>query len=313
MDLKSLHKLDAWSQHIPLPRVLDLAVEVLEFCRKKNVISPNHLEDILPLLSFALPHNAKGCSQLLQSLTISSSVWDKLEQGLSNKKFLPIEITITLYEQYPSSLENEMLRVLTQYAEVVYTGDWCKDVVLSIAHFNSHHKFSDTDQSRYKSMKNHSPFEAHQQRNKINFWAESPVINAAARSKSVFSSCLKLLFKIVVETRYSISSVFGSMDYFEELKSKMHRELHEYFPSDIQHLVYLLTLPVTTGQGLKYFENYSQVLVVQNSLSEALQRGDVTTIRVLLCFFPYWLPILEQNQFLDKYVRQEWCELSSIS
>ncbi|KAK8752791.1 hypothetical protein OTU49_007656 [Cherax quadricarinatus] len=205
-----------------------------------------------------------------------------------------------------------MLRVLTQYAEVVYTGDWCKDVALSIAHFSSHHEFFDMDQSRYKSMKNRSPFETRQQSNKINFWAVSPVINAAARNKSIFFSCLKLLFKIVVETRYSISSVFGSMGYSEELKSKIHRELHEYFPSDI-HLVYLLTLPVTTGQGLKYFENYSQVLVVQNALSEALQRGGVTTIHVLLCFFPYWLPILEQNQFLDKYLRQEWCELSSIS
>ncbi|KAK8752925.1 hypothetical protein OTU49_008260, partial [Cherax quadricarinatus] len=144
------------------------------------------------------------------------------------------------------------LSMLMLCTQVIGVKMWHLALLTSVLIMN----FFDMDQSRYKSMKNRSPFETRQQSNKINFWAVSPVINAAARNKSIFFSCLKLLFKIVVETRYSISSVFGSMGYSEELKSKIHRELHEYFPSDI-HLVYLLTLPVTTGQGLKYFENYS--------------------------------------------------------
>nr|XP_045623803.1 uncharacterized protein LOC123773903 [Procambarus clarkii]XP_045623804.1 uncharacterized protein LOC123773903 [Procambarus clarkii]XP_045623805.1 uncharacterized protein LOC123773903 [Procambarus clarkii]XP_045623807.1 uncharacterized protein LOC123773903 [Procambarus clarkii] len=315
MDLRSSQECDLWAQHIPLPHLLDVTVQVLENCDKKSALSSNYLEDILPNLCFALPHNSKGCSQLLQSLPLSSTVWNKLEEGLSNKKYLPIEVSVMLYKQHPSSLEREMLRVLTQYA-AVYKGDWCNDVTLSIAYFKSHGESFGEDSSRdIQTNRTQPDSKSQSQCNKINFWANSPVICAAAHSHSVFTLGLKILFKIVAETNYSLSCIFGCRDYFAELLIKVNRELYEFFPTDMQHFVYLLTLPVTTGQGAKYFQNYSQLFVVQSALLKALERGgdSAATIRTLLCFFPYWLPVLYQNQFWDKYLKQEWCELPNIS
>lgn len=303
---------DSWMQHIPIPRLLDVVIQVLENCQEDNVLSSDLLEDVLPHLCFALPHNTKACSRVLRSLPLNSSVWNKVEEGLSHKENLPVEITATLYEQHPSALESEMLRILNQYAETVCMDDWCKETALSIVQFKPHGESLDIDPLIHSKMKKYQSHQTHSNCNKINFWSDSPIIVAAAHSHSVFSLCVQFLCCIVVQSNFSIASVSGSRDYFAEILNIMNGELYEFFPSNMQHLVYLLTLPLISGQGLKYFENFAQVSVVQDALSEEVQGGEVNTVRSLLCFFSYWFPVLEQYQFVDKYLRQGW-ELPNIS
>lgn len=206
-----------------------------------------------------------------------------------------------------------MLRVLNQYAETVCMSDWCKETALSIAHFKPHGESLDADLLAYSKIKRYQfPHETQSEcNNKKNFWADSPVIFAATHSHSIFSLCLQFLCKTVVQSNFSITSVFGSRDFFAEILNVMNGELYKVFPTNMQHLVYLLTLPITSGQGPKFFENVAQLSVVEDALFEALQ-GEVTTVCTLLCFFPYWLPILDQNQFVDKYLRQR-CKFPYIS
>ncbi|KAG7173106.1 uncharacterized protein LOC121861001 [Homarus americanus] len=297
---------DIWIQHVPLPRVLDVTVQLLETCDKAS--KQDLLEDVLPSLCFALPHNAKGCSQILHSLPRNSSVWHKLEEGLSNKKYLPVEVTATLYEQHVSALENEMIRVLSQYANVVYKDDWRNKKEISIAHFKAHGEPVNSDQSTgIKRKRDESPTESELECIKSNLWAHSPLVLAAVYSRSVFSLCVQFLIKVVVQSNFSISCILGSRDYFAQIFSEVDRELYELFPTHMQHLVYLLTLPITVTQGPKYLNNPTQLSVIENALLKAMRAGS-DEVRALLCFFPYWLPVLDQSQFFNNYLRQEVCE-----
>ncbi|ROT85022.1 hypothetical protein C7M84_021563 [Penaeus vannamei] len=89
--LQGLLQQDLWMQHIPLPRILDLIIQVLSKNGEGKSVQIDTLEALLPHLCFALPPVGHNCTKLLKTLPQSSSVWKKLEEGLKDGKHLPVE------------------------------------------------------------------------------------------------------------------------------------------------------------------------------------------------------------------------------
>lgn len=238
-------------------------------------------------------------------------MWNKLEDGLLNKKYLPVDITVTLYQHRPATLETEMFGVLGKYADTNYKDDWSDDATLGIIHFKPH----GGSPGVYRSLKRkRSPCLADVSLNgnvKNNLWGGSPAVAAAARCPSVFSQCLNILFKVAVQSDFSLSFVYGCRDFFAVLVDKIDGELYKLFPPNLQHLVYILTLPITASLGHEYLETFAESDVVENALMEALKAGNeaIPIVRSLLCFFPYWLPILRKNGFLHKHLQEGWYEV----
>lgn len=224
-------------------------------------------------------------------------VWGRLEEGLTQKKHLPVEITVCLYNTHPSALESEVIRVLRRYADQPVDSDWRdwrEGSYFTVSRFVSTREIrSDGSNGSIRNDSNH--------------WNESPVIEASVQSSKVFSVCLSLLFKIL-KGKHSITAVFASSDYFSLVFGIARHDLFTLFPPHLQHLAYVLTLPLVSGSGDGYFQNAKNVSVAERALTEALSGvAGSEEVKSLLCFFPFWLPVLDRRKFLDKYLIDWWC------
>ncbi|KAK4291582.1 hypothetical protein Pmani_035593 [Petrolisthes manimaculis] len=383
-----------WLKCVPRPHLLDVLIQILSVGDggegtgdggegvgdggegvgdggEGTSVSTSIIEDLLPDLCFSLPHRAQGCVTLLNSLSQKSVVWDKLEEGLIKKKYLPVEVTVAIYTARNTTLEKEVIRVMSLYANNTYNEDWWKKSWFTVTNFmstletgsggssggggggdggggsgdggngdggsgggggdnlasNSTHavlSLINADSSKsaalnlsgkmnslqtVKSSQNVTSIQkTGSLDNRINHWAESPVIEASVHSSTVFSMCLSLLFKILKD-KHSISAVFASSDYFSRAFRIAKYNLFTLFPPHLQHLVYVLTLPLVSGLGDEYFQSDVRVSVVQEALREALRaENGMVMVKAVLCFFPFWLPVLQQRKFLDKYLLDWWCD-----
>ncbi|KAK3862395.1 hypothetical protein Pcinc_031742 [Petrolisthes cinctipes] len=247
-----------WLKCTPRPHLLDVLIQVLSGGStgdggEGTGVSTNVIEDLLPDLCFSLPHRAQGCVTLLNSLSQKSVVWDKLEEGLIKKKHLPVEVTVALYTTRSTTLENEVIRVLSLYASQTCNEDWRKRSCFTVAHFMS-----------------------------------------------------------TIETGGGGDG--GSGDGSDggdggdggggggNLASNSTRAVLSLKNTDSSK-------SVVSGLGDEYFQNDVQVSMVQEALTEALMaENGMEMIKAILCFFPFWLPVLQQRKFLDKYLVDWWCD-----
>lgn len=291
--LQGLLQQDLWTKYIPLPRILDLIIQVLSKNGEGKGVPIEMLETLLPHICFALPPVSQNCTQLLKSLPQSSSVWNKLEEGLKDGKHLPVEVVALLYESHPSTLEREFFRILGQYAENVHHED---------QHEENLHTLFELSPETMRGSTEYSYLEKHDIAG--NFWSESAVIPAAAFSSSVFNICLRILCRMCVDTKFSTSLTVASRDFFTHLsKHNLKGELYELFPSHFQHIVYLLTMPTaifTTSEHVKAIEVGLQGLLKEGSHTHSL-------VQCLLCFFPQWLSLLAKREFFNQNLRKCYC------
>ncbi|XP_047483829.1 uncharacterized protein LOC125035456 [Penaeus chinensis] len=291
--LQGLLQQDLWTKYIPLPRILDLIIQVLSKNGEGKSVPIDMLETLLPHLCFALPPISQNCTQLLKTLPQNSSVWNKLEEGLRDGKRLPVEVVAFLYESHPSTLEREFFRILGQYAEKVHHED---------QHEENVHALFELSPETVRGNNEYSYIEKDDIAG--NFWSESPVIPAAAFSSSVFNICLRILCRICVDTKFSISLAVASRDFFTHLsKHNLKRELYELFPSNFQHIVYLLTMPTAV------FGTSEHVKAIEDGLQGMLKEGSHThsLVHCLLCFFPQWLSLLSKREFFNQHLRKCHC------
>ncbi|XP_042874743.1 uncharacterized protein LOC122254939 [Penaeus japonicus] len=292
--VQGLLQQDPWMQYIPLPRILDLIIQVLNKSEEEKAVPVDFIETLIPHLCFALPPVARNCTQLLKTLPQNSSVWHKLEEGLKDGKHLPVEVVAFLYESHPLTLEREMFRILAQYAEKVYHGDQGEEALYALV---------ETTPETARGSAEYS-YEEMEKETGSNFWSESAVIPAAVHSSSVFNICFQILCKICVDTKFSISFTLGSKDFFTQIsKHNLKGELYELFPSSFQHIVYLLTMPTAvfrTSEHMKAIEDRLQEMLKESSNSHSL-------VHCLLCFFPHWLSLLTKREFFNLNLRKCQC------
>lgn len=290
--LQGLLQQDLWMQYIPLPRILDLIIQVLSKNGEGKSVPIDTLEALLPHLCFALPPVGHNCTQLLKTLPQSSSVWKKLEEGLKDGKHLPVEVVAFLYESHPSTLEREMFRILGQYAEKAHHVDQLEE---------SLHALFELSPGTGRRSNEYSYVEKHDIAG--NLWSESAVIPAAAFSSSVFNICFRILCRICVDTKFSINLTVASRDFFTHLnKHNLKGELYELFPSSIQHIVFLLTMPTAV------YRTSEHVKAIEDSLQGMLEEGRThSLVHCLLCFFPQWLSLLAKREFFNLNLRKCHC------
>lgn len=297
-----------WLNYIPIPRMLELAVQELG---KEKDLPFDSLERILPVVCFSLPPNSSACTKLLLSLPPSSSVWDRLEEGLlSSHKYLPPEILVTLYQQRPSVLESRIFQVFIQYTqstsacEEYSTHEGYNLSNYTVEHFKSR-RYSPPGASdkKFESRGVESKETLSKIKLTCNLWHKSGVVDVAVLSESVFTLCLKIFFKLAVDSQFSSTYILGVSDFFSILFHELDRDLFKVFPSSMQHIAYLLTLPLNIPVELNPLEDSVHIQCVQDALLELLRDDGVVMVRSLLCFFPYWLVILSRNQFLEKYLK----------
>lgn len=89
-------------------------------------------------------------------------------------------------------------------------------------------------------------------------------------------------------------------------------ELYKSFPSMLSHLAYLLTLPLATHQDQGNLRKSPLLSVVKSGLQEELAEGGEAArgkVCVMLCFFPFWLPVLRKCGFLKSYLADSTCDI----
>ncbi|XP_064089621.1 uncharacterized protein LOC135203668 isoform X1 [Macrobrachium nipponense] len=290
---------DLWLTRIPIPKMLELAVHQLT---NKNL--PTHfIEDVLPSLCFSLPPNSGACCRILQSLPESSPVWGSLQEGVATGKYLPPGMMAALYRSRPSFLEGNIFSVLRCYVQSTAACERYEISNFTIKHFKDSSRSSCSLFDRKIDVMNSEDSQNLPEVQIVpNFWRKSFIVDAAVCSEEVFIMCLRIFFKVAVDVQFSLTYMLSVHDFFAVLFCRLDKELFKVFPSNLQHVVYLLTLPLYISDGAT-LENTEQVPVIQDSLLRLVQDEGISVVRTLLCFFPYWLPALSCSQFLDNYLK----------
>lgn len=269
--------------------------------------SQDQLEKILPHLCLSLPACSLACADLLLSLPDDSSVWGRLEAALISKKLLHLDITCALYLRYCPALEREVLRVLEQYVGIESQSPWWQDRRLGISHFKPHGRLLHAKPWTRERSKVRAPDEY-----KVNRWADSLVVEASGHTGELFARCLELLGNVLQKTRFSFSAVVACRDYVAQVREEMEGELYQNFPCKLSHLAYLLTLPLATHQEQVGLQRASLLPLVRKGLEKELADGGEAArgkVCIMLCFFPFWLPLLRKCGFLNSYLADTICDI----
>ncbi|XP_063846682.1 uncharacterized protein LOC135092240 isoform X4 [Scylla paramamosain] len=270
--------IDIWRSHIALPHLLNTLVQVVrgeEAVVGGRSVSQDQLEDILPHLCLSLPTCSLSCADLLHSLPDDSSVWGELEAALVSKKLLHCDITSVLYLRHCPALEREALRVLELYVDVESQNPWWQDERLSISHFKPHGRLLCADPPGREHSKAGAPDEC-----KVNLWADSPLVEASGHTGELFTRCLELLGNVLWKTHFSFSAVVACRDYLAQDQGDLRRS--SLFP------------------------------LVKKGLQEELAEGGEAArekVCAMLCFFPFWLPVLRKCGFLKSYLADTVCDI----
>ena len=230
-------------------------------------------------------------------------MWDRLQEGLSDGRYIPVEVMAILYEKRIAFLEREIFQIVMSYSESAATA--CRRYDMSeftVEQFKDVGRFPSKILGRKFSYLKCKSSENGSATSTCNFWKMSCVVDAAAHSEFVFTACLKLFFKIAVDTQFSVLFIQIVHDFFSLLSSRLNRDIFKVFPTHLQHIVFLLTLPLYTSPDDKIFENELQVQVTQEALLQVANHEGVLVAQSLLCFFPFWFSVLSQNKFLDGYL-----------
>lgn len=302
---------DTWRSHTAVPHILNTLVQLLkeeEAVLGEKRMSQDQLEELLPHLCLALPSCSLTCADLLRSLPHDSCVWSKLEEALMNKKFLHHEITSVLYTHHQPALEQEVMRVMELYVGVESKNPWWEDKRLGVSHFKPHGRLLSTKLSPGRAQGRIRTQDVH----KSNMWVDSPLIEVTGYNNELFTRCLELLGNVLLKTRFSFSATIASRDFLAQVLEEAEGELYKSFPSMLSHLAYLLTLPLATHQDQNDLWKSSLLTVVKNGLQEELAEGGEAArgkVCVMLCFFPFWLPVLRKSGFLKDYLADSTCDI----
>ncbi|KAK7081833.1 hypothetical protein SK128_016640 [Halocaridina rubra] len=279
-----------WGKHVPIPRTLEIIVQVM-----KKYDADLWAERIFPTLCFSLPPNGQECAEILKSLPSSSTVWEKLEKGLANNS-LPLEVFAALCQQRPSVLEKELFHIFSMYGKT-HCFDKEYDIkVFTVARF----KKRGVPFSKLITKKISADCHLDQVEN---LWLKSKIPDAAAYSKAMFDSCIKIFLRLGLDSQFSFSFVHGTSDFFSCLFYKLSVDLFKYFPSHVQHIVYLLTMPLSLPiDDFQANENAHEVELVEETLLKLLGDFNIHYAESLLCFFTFWLPVLSERRFLQNYL-----------
>ncbi|KAG0715849.1 hypothetical protein GWK47_010984 [Chionoecetes opilio] len=302
--------IEEWKEDIGLALILTSVGEVVR--EGEEGVLREEVEVLLPDLCLSLPSYATTCAHTLHALPSDSSVWGQLEEALINKKFLHHEITSVLYLGQTAALEREVMRVVALYVGAERHNTWWEDERLDISHFTPHGTLLGANPSPGRTQSNVTApyflmFLYSQVRVwlKVNLWADSPLVEASGQHTELFTRCLELLGNVLVKTHFSFSATLACSDYLAQVSEEVEGELYECFPSVLSHLAYLLTLPLATHHDQGDLSNPSLLSVVTSGLREELAEGDQGArgkVCVMLCCFPFWLPVLRTCGFLKLYL-----------